>query len=102
MAIALLALYGSDSAPAPKNIFAFGVRIMRAARVVVRLDDAAASKVETIQKHKAAHDGNLLMNVEGNRLARMNRQFGHFVSSNGRSIAIVANFFQRRGINDFV
>src|SRR2546421_11175334 len=100
MSIAQVPLARRNLATAPINIIAFGMRIMGAARVVVRGDDAAAGNVKAIYNDESAGGRDICVNIEGNGLSRVNRQLGHLMPPNKIILFFARNRCQRGSIND--
>ena len=102
MSIAQFALTRGDFSAAPINVFALGVRIVRASRVIIRCNDTAAGDVEAIHDHEAARGRDFGMDVKRDRLSRVQGQFAHLVAANEDLIILARDGRQRGRINNFL
>src|SRR5258706_8109202 len=102
MAVAKFTLAGGHLAAGPVNVVAFGVGIVRATRVLVRRDNAAAGYVETVDDDEAAGGDDLGVHIECYGLASLDGQLGDFMPANESSRLGARNSFQCRSIDHFL
>src|SRR5579883_342523 len=81
MAVAQFALLRRDLATAPENIVALVIRVVGAARVVVGGDNSTTRHVKAVHDDKTAGGNDVRMNIESDGRLGVERQFGHFITS---------------------
>src|SRR3954471_24174308 len=87
---------------APVDVVAFGGRIVRALRIIVRGDDASARYIEAIDEHEPAGRDDVGMDIERNGFLRVQRQFRDLVAPDISFAIGAVERFQAGSINDFL
>src|ERR1051326_2865689 len=98
MAVPRFALGGSDFAFVPINMLTAGMRIVRAARIVIIEDDSAAGDVEAINNNETARGRSDGVHVKNNRRKRMQPEIGNFMRADENGLGIADNRLKRRRI----